>query len=188
MLRVAQSVCVLFCCGIFTVACSARKQKEPWRGILRSEVHRSGERNWIVIADSAFAVMAHQGIQTILTHEEAPKVLDAVLQEISESEHVTPKVFLTTELMKIDNDSAPGIERYRKEIKDALRGREETQLQERLIRLLLTETQQNFRVLVLKTETALPYSSVFIELDSGYWDSELEAKLRNRLDNDSSTP
>ena len=38
-----------------------------------------------------------------------------------------------------------------------------------------------FNVLVIKTESTVAYSSVFIELDCGYWTAEKEAKLRSLI-------
>lgn len=38
-----------------------------------------------------------------------------------------------------------------------------------------------FEVLVLKTESTVPYSSVFLELDCAYWDAEKEQKLRIKM-------
>jgi len=37
-------------------------------------------------------------------------------------------------------------------------------------------------VLVIKTRTAMPYSTVFVELGSGYWDAESEAALRTNME------
>ena len=37
-------------------------------------------------------------------------------------------------------------------------------------------------VLVIKTKTSLPYSNIYIELDSGYWNSESETVLRKSLE------
>jgi hypothetical protein len=34
---------------------------------------------------------------------------------------------------------------------------------------------------VLKTEATIPYSSVFIQLDCGYWDANKEKKLREKM-------
>jgi hypothetical protein len=36
-------------------------------------------------------------------------------------------------------------------------------------------------VLVIRTPTALPYSSVFLELQPGYWDVASETRLRARI-------
>jgi hypothetical protein len=37
-------------------------------------------------------------------------------------------------------------------------------------------------VLVIRTISALPYSSVFLELQPGYWDSDSEQRLRQRIE------
>jgi hypothetical protein len=34
---------------------------------------------------------------------------------------------------------------------------------------------------VIKTPSLLPYSSVFINLDCGYWSAEAEERLRRRI-------
>ena len=48
--------------------------------------------------------------------------------------------------------------------------------------IIIGGTANKFTVLVFKTTTALPYSGIFIELDSAYWDRESERDLRDRLD------
>ncbi|MDC0935568.1 hypothetical protein OAS39_04715 [Pirellulales bacterium] len=45
----------------------------------------------------------------------------------------------------------------------------------------LDEGDKLFNVLVQKTEMAIPYTSVFIELDSGYWTPEKEKELRELI-------
>jgi hypothetical protein len=40
---------------------------------------------------------------------------------------------------------------------------------------------EKFRVLVLKTNLTVPYSSVFIELDCGYWTPAAEKRLREKM-------
>jgi hypothetical protein len=37
-------------------------------------------------------------------------------------------------------------------------------------------------VLILKTNLRLPYTSVFIELDCGYWSPEAERRLRDKME------
>ncbi len=48
----------------------------------------------------------------------------------------------------------------------------------------MTDAQRSFEVLVIRTSTALPYTSVFLELQPGYWDGESEARLRERMSRD----
>jgi hypothetical protein len=35
---------------------------------------------------------------------------------------------------------------------------------------------------VIRTTTALPYSSVFLELKPGYWDVDSETRLREKIE------
>jgi hypothetical protein len=42
----------------------------------------------------------------------------------------------------------------------------------------LEEAGRSFEVLVLKSTLTLPYTSVFIELECGYWSDDAERALR----------
>jgi len=42
----------------------------------------------------------------------------------------------------------------------------------------LDESSKLFNVTILKTDEILPYTSVFLELDCGYWNAEKESRLR----------
>ena len=45
----------------------------------------------------------------------------------------------------------------------------------------LDKTSEKFSVLILKSTLLLPYTSVFIELDCGYWSPEAEERLREAI-------
>jgi hypothetical protein len=49
---------------------------------------------------------------------------------------------------------------------------------------MLNDASKTYRVLVIKTRSALPYTSVFMELGSGYWDAESESALREVIENE----
>ena len=53
---------------------------------------------------------------------------------------------------------------------------------DRIIALQLAQAAKTYRILYLKTNSPLPYSSIAIELDSGYWNSSDEAELRERME------
>jgi hypothetical protein len=46
----------------------------------------------------------------------------------------------------------------------------------------LDEDSRMFNVLLLKTNLTIPYTSVFIQLDCGYWDAEKEKRLRDSFE------
>ncbi len=43
------------------------------------------------------------------------------------------------------------------------------------------QDSRTFQVLVLKTNSTLPYSSVFIHLKAKYWSDEAEARMRAKM-------
>ena len=45
----------------------------------------------------------------------------------------------------------------------------------------IAQAAKDFRILYIRTNTRLPYSSIAIELDSGYWSSDAEAEVQRRL-------
>ena len=45
----------------------------------------------------------------------------------------------------------------------------------------LDEAGKTFHILVLKSTMTIPYTSVFIRLDCGYWTEEQEKRLRERM-------
>ena len=140
-----------------------------------------GYRNWIVIAESSFPAHSRSGTRQVNTYQDIPVVLDEVLRTLERTEHVRPKVYVTRELAVVENDFAPGIDAYRKELETALHGYETTELEQDSLITLVQDAQKSFDVLVLRTTTALPYASVFLELQPGYWDGESEQRLRDRM-------
>ena len=39
-----------------------------------------------------------------------------------------------------------------------------------------------FNVLIIKTDLAIPYTSVFFQLECGYWNAEAEKNMRQQLE------
>jgi hypothetical protein len=82
----------------------------------------------------------------------------------------------------LENDFAPGIDDFRGQIQESLHGYEPTELDQQSLLVLLEDANRTFDVLVIRTISALPYSSVFLELQPGYWDSDSEQRLRQRIE------
>ena len=45
----------------------------------------------------------------------------------------------------------------------------------------LDQVSQVFRVLIIKTELTIPYTSVFFELGCGYWTGDAEQSMRKAM-------
>ena len=168
-------------CARFATSQGAQQYEELDPGLVR-EVRALGNRNWIVIADESFPLHTRRGVRTLLVDKEIPEVLSGVIEVIDSQQHVEPVFYRTRELGFMENDSAPGVDTYRDQITQVLQGREIRDFQYRYLSVVLEDDSKKFAVLVIKTKTALPYSSIFIELDSGYWDQRSEKKLRSKME------
>jgi L-fucose mutarotase/ribose pyranase (RbsD/FucU family) len=166
----------LFGCGGY------EEPQSRWAGLLGPELQAMGYRNWVVVADAAFPVHSRRGVRTLAIDGEIPEILDGVVESLESVQNVSPRIYLARELRHVDNNHAPGIDEYRKQLDKSLHGHPVRQMDYKLLSLLLEDSSKQFSVLVLKTRTALPYSAVFIEMDSGYWDNDSERELRKQME------
>ncbi len=161
--------------------CVPTKSTTDWKGNVNRQVNLLGNRNWIVICEASFPAHNRPGFRQVNADEEIPEVLDYVLNALEETQNVRPKIFLTREMRAVENDFAPGIDQIRQRINGALHGHESTELDQGSLLTLIESANERFDVLVIRTPTALPYTSVFLELQPGYWDAESEDRLRDRI-------
>lgn len=153
-----------------------------WRDALAVQTGQLGYRNWIVISEASFPAHSRTGVRQINANEEIPAVVDEVLRTLEQTEHVTPRIYVARELRAVENDYAPGIDEFRKQLQGAMHAHETTELEQQSLLTLLEDANKSFDVLVIRTTTALPYTSVFMELQPGYWNSDSEFRLREQLD------
>ena len=152
-----------------------------WEQTLVRELPALGHRNWIVVADAAFPLQISPGMEVVVSAEDHFIVLEKVLKAIDSSPHIRPHIYLDKELSFVTEDLAPGIDTCRSRLEALLAGRGAVPtLHEELI-TRLDQVARTFRILMIKTNLDLPYTSVFMELDCGYWSGESEAKMRERM-------
>lgn len=152
---------------------------ESWESRFTRLLPLFGHRNWIVVADAAYPAQSNPGIETLLTGSDHSEVIGKVLTAIATSTHVRAKVYLDSELEFLNEGDAPGVSAYRKEMTRQLAGNTAHALEHEQIIAKLDEAGKLFRILVLKSTLAIPYTSVFLELDCGYWSEEAEKRLRD---------
>lgn len=140
-----------------------------------------GHRNWIVIADAAYPSQSAPGITTVVTGEDHLEVVDQVLSMIGEAPHVRPVIMVDKELGYLTDREVPGIESYQQDLHALLGAQDYSSMLHEEIIHQLDEASSLVKVLILKTEMVMPYTSVFIQLDCGYWGSDDEAKLREKM-------
>ncbi len=141
-----------------------------------------GYRNWIVIAEASFPAQNRPGIRQVTASVDVPEALNYVISALEQTENVRPQIYLPRELRSLENDFAPGIDELRKRLQVSLHGHETTELEQQSLLTLLEDANRSFDVLVIRTTTALPYSSVFLELKPGYWDVDSETRLREKIE------
>lgn len=152
-----------------------------WRQQLRNRLPLYGHRNWIVVTDAAYPVHANPGIETIVTGADGLEALRMVLEEVAACPHLRPNVYTDLELNAVAESDAPGIGVYRNQLRACLNGVWAQSLKHDEIIARLDASADRFQVLVLKTNLALPYTSVFLELDCGYWNAAAEQRLRESM-------
>ncbi len=160
---------------------AAQDGTPAWKRVLLDRIPLYGHRNWIVVADSAYPAQSKPGIETIVSGAPHVQVLEQVLAALSASPHVKPIVYTDEELKYIHDGDAPGIAKYRDRLATILHNRTVNSLPHEQIISKLDEVSQTFRVLIIKTNFTLPYTSVFLQLDCAYWNANAERKLREAM-------
>ncbi len=153
-----------------------------WQPRLDEALSVYGHRNWIVVADSAYPRQSAAGIETIATGMDQIEVLDLVLGAIAEAPHVQAIVLVDAELDSVAEADAPGITDYRARLQASLQGKQVQTMPHDDIIAELDKASEMFNVLLLKTDMVLPYTSVFLKLDCGYWNADKEKRLRARFE------
>jgi len=162
-----------------------KDEKKPasasWMDTLESRIPALGHRNWIVVADSAFPLQISPGIETIVTNEDHFAVLEKVLKAVDKAKHLRPKVWLDKELGYVTEDLAPGADQARRRLDELLKGRGAAPVLHEELISRLDQAGKTFKIVMVKTTLAVPYTSVFLELDCGYWKPDAEAKMREKM-------
>ncbi len=156
-------------------------QADPWELSLSHTLPLLGHRNWIVVADSAYPAQSNPGIETIATNTDHLHVLKATLDAIDNSPHVRPNIYLDAEFKLVAEQDGRGVTVYRQKLARLIGNRETHVLPHDQIIAKLDESAKLFRILILKSSLAVPYTSVFFELDCGYWTRDAEERLRKAL-------
>ncbi|MBM3335149.1 hypothetical protein FJY63_10855 [Candidatus Sumerlaeota bacterium] len=152
-----------------------------WRHRVRKEMPVMGHRNWVVIADSAYPAQSRSSIETVYTGSSQLRTVRYVLRVMDRMGHIRPNIYLDAELEHVADADARGIQDYRAQLRRLLGSRSVTTLPHEELIAKLDKAGEMFRVLILKTDMKLPYTSVFLELDCGYWGADAEARLREAL-------
>ncbi len=176
---------------ITLVSCSKPVKQEPnmvekediqdWKSEVEKSLQLFGHRNWIVVADAAYPQQSNQAIKTLAINADQVDVVEFVNQLIEKTSHVNATIFVDKEMEFVPEESAKGIENYRAQLNKVLDGKSvKTMLHDDIIQKI-DASAKLFNVLIIKTDLAIPYTSVFFELECGYWNAAAEENLRKAI-------
>ncbi|MFV8346174.1 hypothetical protein [Flavobacterium sp. ZB4P13] len=160
---------------------------KDWKTEFDQTLPLLGHRNWIIIADKAYPQQNAAGMEVINTNENLLTVLKYVLYQVNTSTHVKPIIYRDKELQFITEEQAKGIGAFRTEsekmlnIGQAALGVQTQTILHDSVFTKLDEASKLFKILVLKTNETIPYTSVFLQLDCSYWNGEKEKQLREKM-------
>lgn len=170
----------------FLISCANKpvnKVDSNWQSEFNKQLPVLGHRNWILIVDKAFPAQNSEGILTINTGESLLSVLDYTLKKIDQSTHVKPNIFVDKELNFITSAQVSDIKRYRDSLETKLKNYAVSTIKHDSVFLKIDQASKLFRIVVLKTEETIPYSSVFIQLDCKYWSADKQQELEKAMKN-----
>ena len=134
-----------------------------------------------MIADSAYPLQTSSGIEMIYTGEDHFTLLQQVTRHLKTRNHIAGKYYLDAEMQHLEETQAPGIDVLRQAIAHKLRNEFVRHLPHAALMEKLAQAGKDYQVLILKSEGTLPYTSIFIELDCGYWGPDQEQQLRKKM-------
>ena len=152
-----------------------------WKQQLDKEMPLLGHRNWVLVVDKAFPMQTSQGMEVINTNERLLPVLKYTLEKLESSGHVRPIIYTDKEINFITEEAAKGVNNYKSELKKTLGEQNIQSILHDTVFVKLDDASKLFKVLVLKTNEVIPYTSVFLQLDCAYWDAGKERALRDSM-------
>jgi D-ribose pyranose/furanose isomerase RbsD len=173
--------CLLPVLSIAQTRAATAGSRQDWRARLNQQLQLMGHRNWIAVVDSAYPLQTSAGIETIETNDDQLEVVKTVLGAIAKAKHVRPIILTDAELKVVPESDAKGVTAYREALSNVLAKDDVQSLPHEEIISKLDDAGKTFHILVLKTTLTIPYTSVFIRLDCGYWSADAEKRLREAM-------
>lgn len=152
-----------------------------WKDEIQKKLKAYGHRNWIVVADAAYPKQSNPAIETIWIDDDQLEAVAYISELVEKATHVDANIFVDKEMTFVTEKRASGIETYRNALDNILKGKPvKSMLHEDIIKEL-DKSAELFNILILKTDLAIPYTSVFFQLECGYWNAESEQILRSAM-------
>lgn len=152
----------------------------PWQQQIAGALPIFGSGNWVVIASTDFPLFSVNGVETIRVPDSLAAAVNSMEGIFQMSNRMRPTFHLASELdfaAKQNDDSKA----YLDEIVKILPTNGVVKMPAADILQTLIDTAATKRILVLKTDSMIPYGSVAIELAPGFWNAEQEQALRDAM-------
>ncbi len=152
----------------------------PWQQQIAGALPIFGTGNWVVIASTDFPLLSVNGVETIRVPDGLAAAVNSMEGIFQMSNRVRPTFHLASELdvAAKQNDDAKA---YVDEIAKILPTSGVVKMPAADILQTLIDTAAKKRILVLKTDSMIPYGTVAIELAPGFWSAEQEQALRDAM-------
>lgn len=175
-------VAIFFACNQSsqTQAPFSANTENSWHHQLDSLLPLLGHRNWIIMVDKAFPAQT-SNMTVINTDDSLLSVLKYTLQQIDNSAHVTADIYEDKELSFLTENEVSGIDTYKAALGKLFKGQPVTAILHDSEFTKMDAASKLFKVVVLKTNATIPYSSVYFQLDCKYWTPEKEKQLRDSM-------
>jgi hypothetical protein len=152
-----------------------------WRGTLTEKLLAFGHRNWIVVADAAYPLQSRPGIETVVSGSGHIEVLEAIVAGLRSARHIRPRIYADREFGFVTEPDAPGVNDFRQQLETALAGFDRMLMPHEELIGRLDDAARTYNVLIIKTTLLVPYTTIFFELDCGYWNDAAERRLRDAM-------
>lgn len=152
----------------------------PWSQQVANFMPLFGEGNWIIVSETAFPLLAKNGVETVPVRENLADAVNQIVGLLQSNNRLRGVYHLPIEL---DVVAAGGgePEAYAGALRQILPESAIVKAPAAEILDRILEGPEIGRVLVIKTDSEIPYGTLAIELKRGYWSEEQEAELRKAL-------
>lgn len=153
----------------------------PWSQQVANFLPLFGEGNWIVVSETAFPLLATNGVETVPVREGLADAVNQIAGLLQSSSRLRGVYHLPSELEAVAASGGEA-EAYLGALRQILPQTAVSKVPAaEILRRVIAGTEVG-RVLVIKTDSEIPYGTVAIELKRGYWSDEQEADLRKALE------
>jgi hypothetical protein len=152
----------------------------PWQQQISNALPIFGEGNWVIVADTSFPLLAKPGIETIRVPDDLAGAVNSMEGIFQMNERLRPSFHLCSELDFVAKQDE-SVRAYLDKLEEILPAEGVVRISRQKLIDTVIVTAEDRRVLVIKTDSMVPYGTVAMRLAPGFWTAEQEATLREAM-------